>query len=52
VLEIEIPATRAVDKADEADCDRPGIKPQLTGLASPGPQSGKCGEKVGYTTAV
>ncbi|HEY4710732.1 MAG TPA: hypothetical protein VIH46_11230 [Candidatus Acidoferrales bacterium] len=52
VLEIEIPATRAVHKAGEADGDRPGIKSQLAGLASPGSQAGKGGEKVGYATAV
>jgi len=52
VLKIEIPAAWTVDKAHEADCDRPGIEPELTGLASPGPQTGQGGEKVRYTAAV
>ena len=51
VLEIEIAAARAVDVAREGNRDRPGIKPQVARLASPGPQTDQCGEKVGDATA-
>ncbi len=44
LLEVEIAAARAVDVTHEGDCDCPGIKPQVTCLASPGPQLYQRGE--------
>jgi hypothetical protein len=51
VLEVKIATTRAVDVAHEGNRDRPGIKPQVARLASPGPQTYQCGEKVGDAAA-
>jgi hypothetical protein len=47
MLEVEISATRAVDVVHEGNRDRPGIKPQVACLASPGPQTHQRGEEVG-----
>jgi hypothetical protein len=52
VLEIKIPATRAVNVAHKGNRDRPGIKPQVASPASPGPQSDQRGEEVGDAAAV
>jgi hypothetical protein len=52
VLEIEIPATRAVGVAHEGNRDRPGIKPDFAPLASPRAQTDQSGEEVGDATAV
>ncbi len=51
VLEIEIPATRAVSVTHEGNCDRPGVKPQVACLTPPRPQTYQRGEKVADAAA-
>jgi len=52
VLEIEIPATRTMNVKREGNRDGPGIKSQIAGAASPGPQTHHGGEEVGDAAAV
>ena len=52
VLEIEIPAARAVRVAGEGDCDAPGVKPLVAGAASPWTQLNDGGEEIRDTSAM
>ena len=52
VLEIEIPATRTMNEMHEGNRHGPGIKSQIAGAASPGPQTHQRGEEVGDAAAV
>jgi hypothetical protein len=51
VLEIKIPATRAVDVMHERSGDRPGVKPQVACLASPGAQTDQGRKKIADATS-
>jgi len=52
VLEIEVPAPRAVSVSGEGDCHAPGVKPQVTGVAPPRSQSGERAQKIENAVAV